>query len=97
SRVLLRNYRSKSDDVKWAQNGLVAIVINGEAIPVVQNRITDAGFGDLVLIPMGADKVFVRSSEESMLRQLLAVPKSFQTHFLALDALGTGGAALPEG
>ncbi|MCI51534.1 sulfate transporter, partial [Trifolium medium] len=39
SRVLLRNYRSKSDDVKWAHNGLVATVINGEAIPVVQNRV----------------------------------------------------------
>ncbi|GAU29239.1 hypothetical protein TSUD_362290 [Trifolium subterraneum] len=29
---------------------------------MVQNRIIDAGFKDLVLIPMGADKVFVRSS-----------------------------------
>ncbi|MCI36134.1 DUF4283 domain protein, partial [Trifolium medium] len=63
SRVLLRNYRSMSDDVKWVQNGLVATVINGEAIPVVQNRISDTGFGDLVIIPMGADKVFVRSSD----------------------------------
>ncbi|MCI34757.1 hypothetical protein A2U01_0055978, partial [Trifolium medium] len=62
-RVFLRNYRSQSDDVKWAQNGLVATVINGEAIPVVPNRISDAGFDDLVLIPMGADKVFVRSLE----------------------------------
>ncbi|PNX63322.1 putative sulfate transporter, partial [Trifolium pratense] len=52
------------DDVKWARNGVVATVINGEAIPVVQNRISDAGFKDLVLIPMGADKVFVRSMED---------------------------------
>ncbi|MCI26078.1 DUF4283 domain protein, partial [Trifolium medium] len=40
---------------------LVATVTNGEVVPVVQNRITDAGFNELVLIPMGADKVFVRS------------------------------------
>ncbi|MCI88082.1 hypothetical protein A2U01_0109368, partial [Trifolium medium] len=32
------------------------MVINGEAVPVVQNKITDAGFNELVLIPMGADK-----------------------------------------
>ncbi|GAU42656.1 hypothetical protein TSUD_398610 [Trifolium subterraneum] len=61
-RVLLRKYHTELDDVKWARNGVVATVVNGEAIPVVQNRISDAGFGDLVLIPMGADKVFVRSS-----------------------------------
>ncbi|MCI43088.1 hypothetical protein A2U01_0064325, partial [Trifolium medium] len=41
-RVFLRNFRTKTDDVKWAQNGIVATIINGEAVPVVQNRITDA-------------------------------------------------------
>jgi hypothetical protein len=63
NKVFLRNYSSKVGDVQWAQNGLVATVINGEAIPVVQNRITDAGFRDLVITPMGADKVFVRRTE----------------------------------
>ncbi|MCI21323.1 sulfate transporter, partial [Trifolium medium] len=52
-----------SEDVQWAHYGLVATIINGEAIAVVQNRILDARFNDLVIIPMGADKVFVRSSE----------------------------------
>jgi hypothetical protein len=33
--ILLRNYRSKAEDVLWAHKGLVATVINGEAIPVV--------------------------------------------------------------
>ncbi|MCI79757.1 sulfate transporter, partial [Trifolium medium] len=46
-RVFSRNYRSKSDDVKWAHNGIVATIINGEVIPVVQNRIMDVGFNDL--------------------------------------------------
>ncbi|CAJ2645133.1 unnamed protein product [Trifolium pratense] len=62
-KILMRNYRTKSDDIKWVKNGLVGTVLNGEAIPLIQNRISDAGFGDLVIIPMGADKVFVRSSE----------------------------------
>ncbi|GAU34888.1 hypothetical protein TSUD_144190 [Trifolium subterraneum] len=62
NRIFLRNFRTTPDDVMWAQNGIVVTIINGEAVPVVQNRITDAGFQDLILIPMGADKVFIRSS-----------------------------------
>ncbi|GAU41856.1 hypothetical protein TSUD_366030 [Trifolium subterraneum] len=56
SSILLRKYQTKSDDVQWTHNGLVATIINGEAIPLVQNRITDAVFNDIVIIPMGADK-----------------------------------------
>ncbi|GAU33269.1 hypothetical protein TSUD_279430 [Trifolium subterraneum] len=59
--VLLRSYKTLTDDVCWAQKGIVATITNGEAVPVVQNRITDAGFNNLILIPLGADKVFVRS------------------------------------
>lgn len=58
---LIRMYRSTADDLQWAQNGVVGTVINGEAIPMVQNRNEDAGFTDLELIPLGADKVFIRS------------------------------------
>ncbi|PNX77214.1 putative sulfate transporter [Trifolium pratense] len=61
SRCFMKCYRTKSDDVKWANNGVVATIRNGEAVPLVQDRIVDAGFNDLVLIPMGADKVFLRS------------------------------------
>jgi hypothetical protein len=57
--MFLRNYRSKPEDTQWANKGLVATVNNGEAIPVVETRISDAGFSDLVIIPMGADKVFI--------------------------------------
>jgi len=58
---LVRMYRSQYVDLKWARNGMVASVINGEAVPMVQNRIEDAGFTDLDIISMGADKVFIRS------------------------------------
>jgi hypothetical protein len=76
SSIFMRNYRSKSDDVQWAKNGLVATVINGEAIHVVQNRITDAGFNDLVVTPMGADKVFICRPEGGMLWLLLEAQRS---------------------
>ncbi|MCI30574.1 sulfate transporter, partial [Trifolium medium] len=59
--VFVRKYKPTMEDVTWAQNGVVATVINGEAISVVQNRITDAGFKELAIIPMGADKVLIRS------------------------------------
>ncbi|MCI67908.1 sulfate transporter, partial [Trifolium medium] len=61
NRLMVRKYRSEAEDVKWAQHGLVATIINGEAVPVVQSRIRDAGFNNVVLIPMGADKVFMQS------------------------------------
>ncbi|PNX57809.1 putative sulfate transporter, partial [Trifolium pratense] len=60
-RCFLKSYRTKPADVKLASNGVVATIINGEVVPLVQDRIADAGFNDLVLIPMGADKVFLRS------------------------------------
>ncbi|MCI76318.1 sulfate transporter, partial [Trifolium medium] len=56
NRLMVRKYRSEAEDVKWAQNSLVATIVNVEAVPVVQSRITDAGFNNVVLIPMGADK-----------------------------------------
>ncbi|MCH89175.1 sulfate transporter [Trifolium medium] len=58
---LVRSYSSSKEDVSWAQTGVVATVINGESIPLVQQRIEDAGFSQLDIVPLGADKVFIRS------------------------------------
>jgi len=58
---LVRIYKSQMDDFKWARNGVVVTVFNGEAIQVVQNIIEDFGFTDLDIIPMGVDKVFISS------------------------------------
>jgi hypothetical protein len=60
-KVYLRKYRPVPDDVEWASKGGVATVSNGEVIPMVRHRITDAGFTDVEVIHLGADKVFVRS------------------------------------
>lgn len=50
---LVRAFRSVEEDLKWVRRGLVATVINGEAIPLIQSRISDAGFKDLDFIPLG--------------------------------------------
>ncbi|MCI04695.1 DUF4283 domain protein, partial [Trifolium medium] len=65
ARVYVRKYKPMMKDVHWAQNGVVASVIKGEAISFVQNRIADAGFLELTIIPMGADKVLARSTSEA--------------------------------
>jgi hypothetical protein len=44
SRIFLRSYRAASDDVVWAQRGVVATVANGEVGSVVRRRLQDAGF-----------------------------------------------------
>ncbi|MCI34307.1 hypothetical protein A2U01_0055526, partial [Trifolium medium] len=43
----------------------------------MQNRIVDADFKDLVIIPMGADKVFVRSLAESEAASIVEGAKEF--------------------
>jgi hypothetical protein len=63
SRIFLRSYRAASDDVVWAQRGVVATVANGEAGSVVRRRLQDAGFKDLDLLHLGGDRVLVRSPE----------------------------------
>ena len=58
---LVRKYRSSDRDLNWARKGLIGTVRNGEAILVIQNRVEDAGFRDVGIIPLGADKVFIHS------------------------------------
>jgi len=47
--------------VKWASSGLIGTVLDGESIPLIQCRVEDAGFKDIDIIPLGADKVFIHS------------------------------------
>ncbi|MCI33980.1 sulfate transporter, partial [Trifolium medium] len=73
----MRNYRTSLEDVQWARNGMVATIINGEVVPVVHNRITDAGFNDLDIIPMGADKVLVQSLSGSDVASVMESAREF--------------------
>lgn len=62
--IYVRKYRSLDHDLLWASKGLVVTVLNGEAIPVVQCCIFYAGFENIDIIPLGADKVLVRSTND---------------------------------
>jgi hypothetical protein len=78
---LVRTYRSNVEDLRWARNGVTATVINGESIPVVQDRIADAGMTDIDIILLGADKVFIRSISEVSVTTILNDAKEFFAHF----------------
>ncbi|GAU38018.1 hypothetical protein TSUD_395770 [Trifolium subterraneum] len=75
--VFVRKYKPLTEDVQWARDGMVATVTNGEAIPVVHSRVADAGFSDLDIIPMGADKVLLRSSSEVDVGTIIDGAKEF--------------------
>ena len=80
---LLKVYRPSGDDLRWAHKGVVANVLNGEAITVVQTRVEDAGFADLDIIPLGADRVFLRSKTNKETMTVLGEAKEFFDHFLS--------------
>jgi len=80
---LVHTYRSVEEDLRWARGGLVATVINGEAIPVIQTRISDVGFKELDIIPMGADKVFVSSLPQTDVSTIIDGAKDFFNHFFS--------------
>jgi len=80
---LVQMYRYHEEDLKWAYNGVVASVINGEAITLVQNRIEDVGFTDLDIIPMGADRIFIRSLFAGDVLQNIEVESEFFNLILA--------------
>ncbi|KAK2434585.1 heterogeneous nuclear ribonucleoprotein A0 [Trifolium repens] len=77
SGIFLRSYRAASDDVLWAQQGVVATVANGEAGSVVRRRVQDAGFKELDLLHLGGDRVLVRRSEEGDVLSVLDRAKDF--------------------
>jgi hypothetical protein len=81
--VYIRKYSTTVDDVKWAQNGMVASVKSGEAVPVIQRRIVDAGFNPLVFTPLGADTVFIRSLTENDVVSVIDSTKEFFSLFLS--------------
>jgi len=63
---------------------VVATVLNGEAILVLQHRIFDAGVEQLDLIPMGADKVLLRMEDDRDVSSVLSDAADF---FLILSSI----------
>jgi len=81
--VYIPKYSSSVSDVSWASKGLVVSVLNGEAIPVLQCRIYDAGFVNLVIIPLGADKVFLHSLDDGDVSSTLSEASEFFNKFFS--------------
>jgi len=77
SKTFVRRYTPCEDDVEWACNGLVGTVLNGELIPVIQDRVEDAGFKDINIIPFGADKVFVHSLSDVSIVDIVGKARPF--------------------
>lgn len=73
-------YRFTGDDLKRARSGVIALVVNGEAIPIVHNRIEDARFTDLEIIPMGTDKFFMWSLSNKDILTMLGGAKEIFDH-----------------
>ena len=79
--VYVPKYHSAATDVSWAAKGLVATVLNGDAIPVLQRRIFDAGFANLALIPLGANYVFLKTLDDGDVGNLLSDAAEFFDNF----------------
>jgi len=58
-------------------------VFNGESIPMLQQRILDAGFENLNIIPMGADKVLLKASGIAEVNSILSAAAEFFNSFFS--------------
>jgi len=76
-------YTPDVSDISWAMEGVVVVVSNGESIPLVQQRILDAGFENLIIIPMGADKVFLKATSDLDVRTILSGASDFFQSFFS--------------
>lgn len=76
-------YNSLAFDMEWASNGMVVSVLNGDAISVLQRRIYDAGFDKLVLIPLGANTVFLKTLDHGNVSTLLTEAAEFFDNFFS--------------
>jgi len=83
NQVLVIKYRTIDKDVSWVREGVVALVINGESIPLIQQRILDAGFNNLIIIPMGADRVLLKSSGDEDVNSILSGAAKFCMPFFS--------------
>lgn len=75
---IVRRYRPCEEDLNSAMRGLVGTVLYGESIPLIQNIVEDvAGFKDIDIIPLGADKVFVQSLSGVSVSDIVGEAKQF--------------------
>ena len=51
-------FKSQEVDCSWANNGMMASVLDGESALALQNRVEDADFPNVVVTPMGGKSVY---------------------------------------
>ena len=83
NQVYIPKYTSSASDMSWASKGVVVSVLSGDAIHVLQRRIFDAGFVNLAIIPLGADKVFLRSLDDVDVSITLSEAADFFNNFFS--------------
>ena len=83
NKVYVPKYTSTEQDVTWAGRGMVATILIGEAIPMLQRIIFDVGFEKLVIIPLGADKVLLRSEDEEDVSIIMLEAADFFDNFFS--------------
>ena len=71
-------------------------MLNSEAIPVLQRRIYDAGFVNLVIIPFGADKVFLRSLDDVEVSSTMSEASEFFNTFFSTPVRWTKDTLIRE-
>jgi len=89
-------YHSAEHDLSWASRGMVVSVLNGEAIPVLQRRIYDAGFDTLDIIPLGAEKDFLKTTDDREVSTILSEATYFFTNFFPTSVKWNKGIAIRE-
>jgi len=50
------SYKSCEADLKWAKSGMVATIYTGDSVLALQQRMDEAGFGNVMVKPMGGIK-----------------------------------------
>ena len=63
-------YKSCVEDRNWASRGMNATVIEGDSAVELQQRVEDAGFPSVVVIPLGSDRVFISCTGEEDIWQV---------------------------
>ena len=81
NRVYISKYTSSASNMLWASKGVVVSVLSRDVIHVLQQRIFDAGFVNLAIISLGADKVFLQSLDEVDVSTTLSEAAYFFANF----------------
>ncbi|AES70132.1 DUF4283 domain protein [Medicago truncatula] len=92
-----RKYHSDNEDVVWASKGALATVLNGDFIPIVQQKIIDVGFENVRVVPRGGDNVILFcSGKEDMMSVYLAAADFFNCFFTDMRAWSLTEDNVPE-